>query len=411
MRMLQRLLGTIEVTRRLKMLIFIGGLYSLSIALSNTFVNVFLWKQTGEIKDIAFYNLAIVIAQPLAFMLAGKLAKKIDRIIVLRIGIIVLSGFYLTVLLAGENASKAIIFLGLLLGVGYGFYWLAYNVLTFEITEPETRDFFNGFLGVMSSLSGVIGPLFAGYVISAMDKFTGYKVIFLFSLLLFVGAVVLSFFLYRRSAKGIFSFQGVIKEQKRNRNWRNVLYAHFFQGAREGIFTFIIVIWVFTTTNSELAIGTFSFVMSVTQLIMYYVVARLIKERNRKKAILVGGLVLYLSLFIIIFKLTYTALLVYAVVISLAYPLLLVPYESITYDVIGRAHKAAERRVEYIVFRELYVNFGRIFSIVTFIVSVHFFNEESIRYLLMVFGAGHFILYFFIKRVTLTKRFNEVTMK
>ncbi len=411
MRILQRLLGTIEVTRGLKMLIFIGGLYSLSIALSNTFVNVFLWKQTGEILDIAFYNLAIVIAQPLAFMLAGKLAKKIDRIIVLRIGIIVLSGFYLTVLLAGENASNTILFLGLLLGVGYGFYWLAYNVLTFEITEPETRDFFNGFLGVMSSLSGVIGPLFAGYVISTMDKFTGYKVIFLFSLLLFVGAVILSFFLYRRSAEGVFSFQGVIKEQKKNHNWRNVLYAHFFQGAREGIFTFIIVIWVFTTTNSELAIGTFSFVMSVTQLFTYYVVARLITEKNRKKAILVGGLVLYLSLLIIFFKLTYIALLIYAVVISLAYPLLLVPYESITYDVIGTAYKAAERRVEYIVFRELYVNFGRIFSIVTFIATVHFFSEESIRYLLMVFGAGHFILYFFIKRVTLNKRFNKVTIK
>lgn len=404
MRILEKLLGSIEVTRSLKLLIFIGGLYALSIALSNTFVNVFLWKQTGEILDIAFYNLAIVISQPIAFIIAGKLAKKMDRIVVLRIGVVLLTLFYLTVLGFGSQANHYIVLLGFLLGAGYGFYWLAYNVLTFEITEPETRDFFNGFLGIMTSFSGIVGPFFAGYVISAMEKFTGYKIIFLFSLALFVGAVVLSFFLQQRSAKGDFAFQAVFREQKVNKNWRNVLFAHFFQGCREGIFTFIIVIWVYMTTKSEMAIGTFSFLMSFTQLIVYYAVARFITERYRKTAILIGGVILYLSLFIILFDLTYAALLVYAVIISIAYPLLLVPYQSITFDVIGMARNAAEQRVEYIVFRELYVNLGRILSIVTFVLCVHFFKEQSIRYVMLIFGAGHFILYFFIRNVSFKKR-------
>ena len=44
--------------------------------------------------------------------------------------------------------------------------------------------------------------------------------------------------------------------------------------------------------------------------------------------------------------------------IAIAYPILLVPYISITYDVIGRAWNAAEMRVEYIVVREIYIHFG-----------------------------------------------------
>lgn len=403
MRILEKLLGSFDVTKSLKLLIFIGGLYSLSIALSNTFVNVFLWKQTGEIIDIAFYNLVIVISQPIAFFIAGNVAKKIDRIVVLRIGVILLSLFYLTVLVVGTLANHYILLLGILLGMGYGFYWLAYNVLTFEITEPETRDFFNGFLGVMTSFSGIIGPIIAGYVISSMEKFIGYKIIFLFSMGLFVGAVILSFFLQRRSAKGTFAFQAVIEEQKVNKNWRNVLIAHFFQGLREGVFTFIIVIWVYITTKSEMAIGTFSFLMSFIQLITYYAVARFITEKHRKKAILIGGIVLYFAIFLIIFEVTFPRLLMYAVIISIAYPLLLVPYQSITYDVIGTARKAAEQRVEYIVYRELYVNLGRILSIVTFMLCVYFFKEQSIRYVLLLFGGGHFILYFFIKNVSFRK--------
>ena len=149
MSILRKWIGEVELTKDLTLLLFIGGLYSLSIALSNTFVNIYLWKQSGQFLDLAIYNLTIVVVQPLTFILAGKWAKKIDRIIVLRLGVIFLALFYLFVLFVGEEASHYLVLLGSVLGVGYGFYWLAYNVLTFEITEPETRDFFNGFFGVI----------------------------------------------------------------------------------------------------------------------------------------------------------------------------------------------------------------------------------------------------------------------
>ena len=174
----KHLIGDVHLTKDLTLLLLIGGLYSLSIALSNTFVNIYLWKQTGELKDIGLYNLAVAVAQPFTFILAGRWAKKIDRVIVFRIGIILLALFYLSVLGFGTSASKYLLLLGALLGMGYGFYWLAFNVLTFEITEPETRDFFNGFLGILSSVGGMIGPIAAGFIISRLEKFTGYSIVF-----------------------------------------------------------------------------------------------------------------------------------------------------------------------------------------------------------------------------------------
>lgn len=81
-------LGDIELTKDLSLLLYIGGIYSLSVALSNTFVNIYLWKQSGEFIDLAIYNLSVVVFQPLTFILAGRWAKKVDRVIVLRIGVI-----------------------------------------------------------------------------------------------------------------------------------------------------------------------------------------------------------------------------------------------------------------------------------------------------------------------------------
>lgn len=194
----KKIIGEVELTRDLTLLLLIGGLYSLSVALSNTFVNIYLWKQSGEFVDLGIYNLSVIILQPLTFILAGRWAKKIDRVLVLRIGVIVLALFYMTVLFIGENASQYLILLGSLLGMGYGFYWLAFNVLTFEITEPETRDFFNGFLGILGSVGGMIGPIAAGLIISNLTSSTGYTIVFGISLGLFSLAVFLSFSLKRR---------------------------------------------------------------------------------------------------------------------------------------------------------------------------------------------------------------------
>lgn len=405
---LNAVLGEVEVNRDLILLLSIGGLYALGIFLSNTFVNIYLWKQSGEYVAIALYNLSIYIMQPLTFILAGRWAKRMDRVVVLRLGVIFLSLFFLTVLFFGEQAASYKIVLGSVLGIGYGFYWLAFNVLTFEITEPDTRDFFNGFLGLLQSFGGMVGPILAGFIISRLTSNTGYTVIFTISLSLFVLAVVCSFFLKRRSAKGDFTFRRIIHERKRDQNWNKILYAHTFQGLREGTFLFVISIWVFITTQSELALGTFNLVYSGFAFLFYYLATRFIKPKRRKGSIFVGGLTLYLSLYLILIHLSYPTLLIYAAIIGVAYPILFVPYISLTYDVIGKAWHAGEMRIEYIVVRELFLNLGRVLSIAIFLTGVHFFSPETIiPYILMLVGAGHFVIYFFIKDVTFTSDTRE----
>lgn len=393
-------LGDVELTRDLSLLLYIGGIYSLSVALSNTFVNIYLWKQSGQFIDLAIYNLSVVIFQPLTFILAGRWAKKVDRVIVLRMGVSFLALFYLSVLFFGGNASHYLVVLGGLLGIGYGFYWLAFNVLTFEITEPETRDFFNGFLGTLNSAGGMIGPILAGYIISRFSSNIGYTIVFGVSLTLFALAVLLSFFIKRRPAHGRYLLRRIWRERNTNNNWRLITTAHFFQGLRDGTFAFIISVFVFVSTGSEFALGTFGLINSGISFLGYSIVARLIKNDFRKKAILLGGLLLYGAIFIIAFDFSYTRLLLYAAVIAIAYPIILVPYLSMTYDVIGRGWQAAEARVEYIVVRELFLNSGRIVSIVAFIGAITFFNDtESIPFLLMILGSGYIFVFYFLNKV------------
>ncbi|WP_139822844.1 MFS transporter [Tuberibacillus sp. Marseille-P3662] len=403
MKVMRKVFGEEDVPKDLLLLLLISGLFFLSIALSNTFVNIFLWKHTKSFVDLGLYNLMIVIFQPLTFLLAGRLAKKVDRVIVLRLGVIFLALFFISVLILGSKTNDYLLLFGTLLGVGYGFYWLAFNVLTFEITEPETRDFFNGFQGILSSIAGMVGPISAGWMISSLEEYTGYKLIFGISLALFTIAIITSWFLKRRPASGHFTFRRIIKERKNNIDWRGILYAHFFQGLREGTFMFVIVLWVFIATGSELSLGKFGLIESGAMFLGYYLASRLIKPKFRKKSIFVAGIVLYMSIYLILFNLTYPLLITYGIISALAFPFLVVPYGSLTFDVIGKGWKAAEKRIEYIVVRELFYNSGRVISILLFLGMVSIFGDYSIKYLLMVIGIGHVAVFFFIRHITLKK--------
>ncbi len=387
-----------KVKKDLHLLLIIGGLYALATFLSNTFVNIFIWKKSGEYIDIATYNLAIYILQPISFYFAGKCAKKVDRVLILRLGILILSLFYIFVLILGDYVTTIPYVAGALLGVGYGFYWLSFNVLTFEITEPDTRDYFNGILGALQSFGGMVGPLFAGYIISILDNFTGYTYIFLVSFILFILAVIISFYLQRRKATGRFSIRFVQNERRKNKSWRTILHSHIAQGMREGLFIFIIAIWVYVESNSEFALGIFNLLFSFSSFISYFFISKLIKQSNRKIMILIGGLLLYLAVAIFVFHTNYITLLVYGVIVGLSYPIFNVPFVSLTYDVIGTSRRAREYRIEYIVMRELFINMGRIVAIVCFIIGTVLFQESIIAILILFFGAGNLAAGVIIKR-------------
>jgi len=399
---IKKYLKTEYNSRDLYLLLLIGGLYSIGLFLSNTFVNIYLWRQTEDFLIIATYHLAISISKPITFIIAGKITKKIDRVIVLRLGVIFLSLFFLTVLILQENAAYFNVLLGVLIGIGYGFYWLAFNVLTFEITEPYNRVFFNGILGSLQSISGMIGPLLAGTIILYLKTNIGYMTIFSLSFILFIIAVILSFFIDRRETDGVYQLHLVIKEIKRNRDWKNMLIANFFQGIRDGVFVFVISIWIFLTTRSEFSLGVFNLLLNGSSLIIFLFLTIFMKDKHRKRFILFGALIISFAIWIVIVDINIVRLMIYAVVIGISFPIIIVPFQSLTYDVIGKGFKAKDLRIEYIVLLEIVSNIGSILSITLFIIGITFYTViDPIPLMLAIFSLSYLMIYFFIIPITL----------
>src|SRR5699024_12537787 len=91
----------------------------------------------------------------------------------------------------------------------------------------------------------------------------------------------------RRKATGKYELTEVYREIRLNQNWKHINYANLFFGIREGTFVFVITIWVFLITQSELALGVFHLVLNGVSLVGYIVIGKVITSNIKKQAIII----------------------------------------------------------------------------------------------------------------------------
>ncbi|MED4909745.1 MFS transporter [Brevibacillus centrosporus] len=392
--------GNGQLDNQSKLLLFVNVLFITAGALSGTFVNVYLWKVKSQFAPIAWFTLCTHLAGALTFWLAGAWVKRYNKMNALRLGMAMSALFYLLVLVLGTNVVSYAAALGLVQGMAVGFFWLAFNVVYFEITGPDNRDLFNGWAGLLASGGGMIAPWISGYLISRMTSTKGYALIFTLSLILFVVGVIISFFLKKRQSEGDYSWSFAYHSLRQDANWRWAFGALAGQGLREGVFGFIIGLMVYIATKSEMTLGNYWLITSAVGLVSYYAVGKWFKPQNRQWVMLCGALVMSGIVTLFFWQVSYATLLIFGVAVGLAYPLFSVPMISTVFDLIGSNEESAKNRVEFVVLREFGLDAGRMVGILVFLMVTSFSTSPiALNWLVFLIGLGPLIAWYCMRKV------------
>jgi YQGE family putative transporter len=383
-----------------RLLLLVNALFACANALSGAFVNVYLWKTKQDFAMIGWFALSHQVAMALTFVIAGKYVKERNKMNALRFGVALAALFYMLVLLMGSAAANWVVLLGGVQGLSSAFFWLAFNVLYFEVTDRENRDVFNGWAGLLGSAVGMAAPWISGFLITRMDNTLGYRLIFSISLGVFVVGAIVSFFLKRRPAQPNYEwFYGIKQLRQKGNIWRNAYPALLAQGVREGVFGFLIGLMVFIATNNELQLGNFALITSAVSLFAFFMAGKLVKPGRRSIPMLLGAIAMTLVILLFFWKVDYTTLLIFGIVVALFFPLYSIPITSSVFDLIGMNTESAEHRVEYVVLRETALNMGRILGTTAFIAVVSFTQElNHIVTLMLVLGTAPLFSWFFLRK-------------
>lgn len=387
------------------LLLAVCGLFMLSGALSGTFLNVYLWKAKQDFVMIGWFTLTQQLAIGFTSWIVGKWVKERDKMITLRVGIIILGLFYLVVLWSGVHMIHYIIPLGLLFGIGFGMFWLAFNVVYFEVTDADTRDRFNAWVGILSSFIGLFGPWISGWVISNSRGESGYQLVFMISLGIYGISVVLSFWLKKRKTSGTYSWSEPVRQLKKESTWRRVVPASAIHGVREGVFAFLIHLLIYISTSAEWKIGQYTLVTSVVSLVSFWIAGKWLKPKFRYIGMLIGSVFLTAVIGPLLWEVNYFTLIILGIGTSLFMPLYIIPLISSVFDLIGTSSHNVEKRVELIVLRELSITGGRIAGIVLFIIVLSLYpNMTAVTYLMALIGFSPVLTWLVLRKLLLTEK-------
>ncbi|WP_223285489.1 MFS transporter [Paenibacillus sp. PL91] len=381
------------------LLLIVQALYGVANALSGTFVPVYLWKASQSYALIGWFTLGQYVMSGLTFWIAGKWVKEHNKMNSLRVGIVLSGVFYCTVLLLGQQAKAYYIPLGILNGMAMGFFWIAYNVVYFEVTDPDNRDRFNGWAGLLGSAAGIVAPWVSGLLITSMQGEKGYRLIFTISLVIFSVGVVLSFWLKKRKVQGTYNWKHGLQQLKQKGNpWRRMLPAIAAQGVREGVFMFLVGLTVYVATQNESKLGTYSLITSLVALISFWIVGKRLKKSNRKLSMLIGAIMIAVVILPLFWKISYMTLLMFGIGTSLFMPLYIIPMTSRVFDLIGQSEESAREREEFIVLREAGLVFGRVIGLTSYLIVLpHNHSAIAITWLLFAVGVVPIAGWWFMK--------------
>lgn len=383
-----------------RLLLLVNALFASANALSGAFVNVYLWKAKPDFAMIGWFVLSYQMAMAATFIVAGKWVKERNKMNALRFGVVLAAAFYSLVLSLGERAASWIALLGGVQGLSAGLFWLAFNVIYFEVTDRDNRDAFNGWAGLLGAAAGMAAPWVSGFLITRMEDTSGYRLIFSISLGVFVVGTVVSFFLKRRPEQPGYEWLYGWRQLRRPGNaWRRVYPALVAQGVREGVFGFLIGLMVFIVTNNEMKLGNFALATSAVSLFGFFLAGKLTRPRRRAGLMLLGAAAMTVVIAPFFWSLQYGTLLVFGVVTALFFPFYSIPVTSAVFDLIGADDDSAEHRVEFVVLRETALNTGRVAGTAVFIAVVSATTAPAhVAALMMALGAFPLVSWFFLRR-------------
>jgi YQGE family putative transporter len=148
-----------------KRLAWMASVYGFTMAFSNVFLNVFLFKGNGDWSVVVQYNLVTFALIAPVFGLGSWVARKAQKLFPYRAGLAFSAILFMVMLLFRDNAREHVLLLGTLNGLAIGFYFLGQHELTFDVTTPTTRDLYFSVQQFLASILRVGAmPLSSGII-------------------------------------------------------------------------------------------------------------------------------------------------------------------------------------------------------------------------------------------------------
>lgn len=382
-------------------LTLINGLFLFANGLSSVFVYVYFWKLTRSYLIISVYTIFIYALMPVGFILSGYFSRVKNILFCLRLGMVAFITFFGLVFYLNYDSIKYLYVLGVLFGLGNGYFYFTYNTLTYHFTNESNRALYLGINSAIANFANIIAPIIAGVIIISRATSIGYGYVFLTSCLIYVLILLISYDVKKIVIKNPFSINRYISLLK-DKDWRFMVIATMVLGLREGCIYFLIDILYLNAFRNELFIGSFVSVNALLGICGSLIVGKFIRECNYSKFIILGGILNLFATIILVSWTSHFSVIFYGIITSIFDCFWLIPTYLIYYKVVhGIIVHNGDEFGNYMIFKEIPIALSRVVGILIFIaIELSPFHLLSVKFILPIISLMILFSYWFgLKRI------------
>ncbi|MCT8137587.1 MFS transporter [Anaerobacillus sp. CMMVII] len=348
-----------------KAYLFMNTFFSFGNALSGIFLSVFLWRLDETFTLLAMYSLSFSLSIMLNFSICAGLARKTSPMTTLRVGILFYIFTYLIIILFQTSLANYVMLVGFMLGMAVSLFSVGAHMSVLDLTTDKRRDKFLYVEGMMLTAGGLIGPLFSGLLIEQFEGLAGYFIVFSVTCLFFVLAILISFKIKGKPIAQRSYFWEVIKNP--SKEWKRMYLVMFGEGIVSGVYgTFLISMMIFIVAGGELKLGIFNFGAEVVAIFTFLLLAKISKPERRVLIYSIGAIALFIaSVFLSVFPII-IGLLIFGLIKPIASTMIGTSMNAFIYAAIEKDKGYENKRLDYIVVREIPLGLGRIIGIFIF---------------------------------------------
>ncbi|PSR32001.1 MAG: MFS transporter [Sulfobacillus benefaciens] len=332
-------------------------------ALATTFVNLFVFVVSGQLRALAIFNGAYFLSLTFVFYGVAWLFKRRTPLFSYQWGLVLTALFYTSLLTLLSRASDYVLWLGLFYGVAQGVFWFGVNLMTFDTVPSRQRIRFYGISSALGSVTGILGPLAGGTLISAIHGMTGYVVLFALTTVVYGATFLLSLQVTPGPPLGSIPLRFSLLLPWQNKLWNKTFWSLVIRGTREGITGLAGVFLVYVATREPWAVGVYGGVTALARTVMSLWISRWVTPERRVKALWIGTLGMTASALVLLWHTSWPYVFIYGTLTGLTLPWYMIPNAAIPLDVMDHDPAIADHRVAYTLSREIGLNFGRLLSI------------------------------------------------
>lgn len=361
----------------LKFYLLMNALFAFGTSLSGVFQSVFLWKLDKTYSLLAYYSMYWSVAIIISFGLCAWLARKTSPMITMRLGFVFYLITYLIMLFFHDTLDEHIMLLGISNGLAMSLYYVGMHMAVLDLTTNDKRDQFLYIQGILFTIGGVIAPLLSGLLISSFAGMIGYYVVFMATCVFLFIAFIVSLRVKGNPVTTKSHFWEVIKNP--SPEWKKMYSIMFADGIVSGAFTtFLITMMTFKVAGGELNLGLYNTGAQIMSIVAFYMLAKYSKAKDRITVFAIGSVTILLSSILISAYPIFISLVIFGILSPIAMNMISTSMNAMIYESIERDPDYKEKRLDYIIIREIPLGVGRIIGVVLFLAMRKYFDLEAL---------------------------------